>query len=60
MVLEYIIITIYSLALILIFMYALAQLNLLFNYKSAKKKKEISKKFIFKNKKKGKIYSSSP
>ena len=49
MVLEYIIITIYSLALILIFMYALAQLNLLFNYKSAKKKKDTSPKFNLKN-----------
>ena len=49
MVLEYIIITIYSLALILIFMYALSQLNLLFNYKSAKKKKDTSPKFNLKN-----------
>ena len=46
MVLEYIIITIYSLALILIFMYALAQLNLLFNYKSAKKKKTLHQSLI--------------
>ena len=38
MVFIYIIIVIYSLALVLIFMYALAQLNLLFNYISAQKK----------------------
>ncbi len=37
MILESIIIAIYSVALLLIFMYALAQLNLLFNYLSAKK-----------------------
>ena len=51
MVLEYIIITIYSLALILIFMYALAQLNLLFNYRSAQKKEDTSPKFDFTNSK---------
>ena len=49
MVLEYIIIAIYSLALVLIFMYALAQLNLLFNYRSAQKKKDTSPKFDLKN-----------
>ena len=37
MILESIIITIYSIALLLIFMYALAQLNLLFNYLRARK-----------------------
>ena len=37
MILESIIITVYSIALLLIFMYALAQLNLLFNYLSARK-----------------------
>tara|TARA_R110002072_G_scaffold145129_7_gene291369 strand:- start:1736 stop:3226 length:1491 start_codon:yes stop_codon:yes gene_type:complete len=49
MVLEYIIIVIYSFALILIFMYALAQLNLLFNYISAQKKVDTSPKFDFTN-----------
>ena len=38
MILESIIIAIYSIALLLIFMYALAQLNLLFNYLRARKK----------------------
>ncbi len=38
MILEYTIIFVYSSALLLIFMYALAQLNLLFNYLSAQKK----------------------
>lgn len=47
MILEYIIITIYSIALILIFMYAVAQLNLLFNYISNKKKDDTSEKFDF-------------
>jgi cellulose synthase/poly-beta-1,6-N-acetylglucosamine synthase-like glycosyltransferase len=49
MILEYIIITIYSIALILIFMYAIAQLNLLFNYRNAQKKKDTSPKFDLKN-----------
>lgn len=49
MILAYIIIAIYSFALILIFMYALAQLNLLFNYLSAQKKAENTVKFDFKN-----------
>ena len=40
MVVEYIIIVIYSISLVLIFMYALAQLNLLFNYLKAQKTKE--------------------
>lgn len=47
MVLEYIIITVYSVALILIFMYALAQLNLLFNYVSAQRKEDTCPKFDF-------------
>jgi cellulose synthase/poly-beta-1,6-N-acetylglucosamine synthase-like glycosyltransferase len=47
MVVEYIIIAIYSIALILIFMYAIAQLNLLFNYLSAQKKQDASEKFDF-------------
>ena len=37
MILQILIIVIYSTALILIFLYALAQLNLLFNYLSSKK-----------------------
>jgi cellulose synthase/poly-beta-1,6-N-acetylglucosamine synthase-like glycosyltransferase len=45
MILEYITIAIYSIALILIFMYSLAQLNLLFNYLSAQKKEDNSPKF---------------
>ncbi|MEP2170818.1 MAG: cellulose synthase family protein [Polaribacter sp.] len=49
MVLEYIIIIIYSIALILIFMYALAQLNLLFNYLKASKKIDNSEKYDFSN-----------
>ena len=38
MILETIVIVIYSIALVLIFLYALAQLNLLFNYLGARKK----------------------
>lgn len=49
MIIEGIIITIYTLALLLIFMYALAQLNLLFNYISAQKKSDKSPKFDLKN-----------
>ncbi|MFY0603790.1 MAG: glycosyltransferase family 2 protein [Flavobacteriaceae bacterium] len=49
MILEYTIISIYSIALILIFMYALAQLNLLFNYVSAQRKEDTSQKFDFNN-----------
>ena len=49
MVLEYIVIIIYSISLLLIFMYALAQLNLLFNYLKAKKKVDTSAKFDFSN-----------
>ncbi|MDB4242057.1 glycosyltransferase family 2 protein [Polaribacter sp.] len=45
MILQYIIITIYSISLILIFLYALAQLNLLFNYLSAQKKEDNSPQF---------------
>ncbi|NNC46677.1 MAG: glycosyltransferase [Winogradskyella sp.] len=40
MIVESIIITIYTIAILLIFMYALAQLNLLFNYLSSKKNVE--------------------
>ncbi|OBQ56148.1 glycosyltransferase family 2 protein [Tamlana sp. s12] len=42
MILETSIIVIYSISLLLIFMYALAQLNLLFNYLSSKKKEDTS------------------
>ncbi|MDP5158069.1 MAG: glycosyltransferase family 2 protein [Flaviramulus sp.] len=45
MILETTIIVIYSFALLLIFMYALAQLNLLFNYLSSKKLKDTCEKF---------------
>ena len=48
MVLESIIIVIYSTALVFIFMYALAQLNLLFNYLKADKYSTESPKFDFK------------
>ena len=47
MVVEYIIITVYSIALLLIFMYSIAQLNLLFNYLSAQKKEDTCVKFDF-------------
>ncbi|NVK52777.1 MAG: glycosyltransferase [Flavobacteriaceae bacterium] len=49
MVAEYIIIIIYSLALVLIFMYALAQLNLLINYLQAQNKKDTCQKFDLTN-----------
>jgi cellulose synthase/poly-beta-1,6-N-acetylglucosamine synthase-like glycosyltransferase len=49
MFLEYIIILIYSIALLLIFMYALAQLNLLLNYLKAKNTTDTSDKFDFSN-----------
>jgi len=49
MILETIVIIVYSTALILIFMYALAQLNLLFNYLSSKNKKDNDPKYNFKN-----------
>jgi cellulose synthase/poly-beta-1,6-N-acetylglucosamine synthase-like glycosyltransferase len=48
-ILESVIIVIYSTALVLIFMYALAQLNLLFNYLSAQKKHDNSPKYDFSN-----------
>ncbi|MCT4700029.1 cellulose synthase family protein [Tenacibaculum haliotis] len=47
MIVEYIIIVVYAISLILIFMYALAQLNLLFNYLKAQKKEDNSPKFDF-------------
>lgn len=49
MILESIIIVVYSIALLLIFMYALAQLNLLFNYLSARKKHTSAPTFDFSN-----------
>jgi cellulose synthase/poly-beta-1,6-N-acetylglucosamine synthase-like glycosyltransferase len=49
MILETTIIVIYSIALLLIFMYALAQLNLLFNYLSAQKKKDQCEQFDLSN-----------
>ena len=49
MILEYIIIVIYSFSLILIFCYALAQLNLLFNYLRNKKKAVEGPKFDLNN-----------
>ncbi|CAM1345877.1 cellulose synthase family protein [Tenacibaculum crassostreae] len=45
MVLDYIIISVYTISLVLILMYALAQLNLLFNYLKARKKEDNSPKF---------------
>lgn len=49
MILETTIIVIYSIALILIFLYALAQLNLLFNYLSSKNKVDFSPKYNLKD-----------
>lgn len=49
MILESIIIAVYSIALLLIFMYALAQLNLLFNYLSARKHHKNAPTFDFSN-----------
>ena len=49
MVLEYIIIAVYTICLLLIFMYAIAQLNLLFNYLKYRNKEDNSPKFNFSN-----------
>ncbi len=49
MIIEAIIVVIYSLALLLIFLYALAQLNLLFNYLSSKKNTETTNSYDFSN-----------
>ncbi|HMC00583.1 MAG TPA: glycosyltransferase [Flavobacteriaceae bacterium] len=49
MIIETFIVIIYGLALLLIFLYALAQMNLLFNYIKAKKTKDTSEKFDFSN-----------
>lgn len=49
MILEYAIITIYSVSLLLIFIYSVAQLNLLINYLKARNQKDNSVQFNFKN-----------
>tara|TARA_R110002050_G_scaffold157357_1_gene285927 strand:+ start:21001 stop:22491 length:1491 start_codon:yes stop_codon:yes gene_type:complete len=49
MILETIIIVIYTVALLMIFTYALAQLNLLFNYLTSKRKKFTGETFNFSN-----------
>ena len=49
MLLETIIIVIYSVALLLIFLYALAQLNLLFNYLRGRKKNDVCEQFDLSN-----------
>lgn len=49
MILESIIIVIYSIALLLIFMYALAQLNLLFNYLNARRNSKKDSAYNFNN-----------
>ncbi|SDS36124.1 Glycosyltransferase, catalytic subunit of cellulose synthase and poly-beta-1,6-N-acetylglucosamine synthase [Polaribacter sp. KT25b] len=49
MFLEYFIIVVYSVSLLLIFMYAIAQLNLLINYLKYKNKEDKSPKFDFNN-----------
>ncbi len=49
MVIEYIIIAIYTICLLLIFMYAIAQLNLLINYLRYRNKEDNSPKFDFSN-----------
>ncbi len=49
MILESLIIVVYTIALLLILLYALAQLNLLFNYLAAKKIKDTSVLFDFSN-----------
>ena len=49
MILETLVIVLYTISLLLIFMYSLAQLNLLFNYLSSKKVKDDSPKFDLSN-----------
>lgn len=49
MILEYIVIVIYSISLLLIFMYAMAQLNLLFNYLRYRNKEDNCLKFNLQN-----------
>ena len=47
--LQYIVLFIYAIAIVMVFFYALAQLNLLFNYLSSKKKRNISLKLDISN-----------
>src|SRR5690606_39388239 len=49
MIVETIIIVVYTISLLLIFMYAIAQLNLLFNYLASKRKKANQELFDFSN-----------
>lgn len=49
MIVETIIIVVYTISLLLIFMYAIAQLNLLFNYLTSKRKKTDCESFDFSN-----------
>ena len=49
MILESLIIVVYTISLLLIFLYSLAQLNLLYNYLSAKKKQDTSQLLDFSN-----------
>ena len=49
MILETAIITIYTIAIVLIFLYSLAQLNLLYNYLSSKKSNQLCETFDFDN-----------
>ena len=49
MILESVIIVIYTIAILLIFMYALAQLNLLYNYLSSKRSDTVCEKFDLSN-----------
>ncbi|MCA0132546.1 cellulose synthase family protein [Winogradskyella alexanderae] len=49
MYLQYFIIIIYTIAIVLIFLYSLAQLNLLFNYLSSRRKREDCEKFDLDN-----------
>ncbi len=51
MIIEYSVIVVYTIALLLIFMYSLTQLNLLFNYLGAQKKEDDSELFNFNNSK---------
>lgn len=49
MLLSYIILAVYSISILLIFFYSMAQLNLLVNYLKSKKKQDLSPKFDFTN-----------
>ncbi len=46
---SYLIFTIYSIAIVIVFLYALAQTNLLINYIKSKKKQKVEQKFNFDN-----------